>query len=282
MTLSQEHLQAPAEVLEESPPRAMAESVIEPVTGFSLPPPSIFSSNADLIYFLARRDVVARYKQTKFGLLWVVIQPALMAVVFSIFLGGIARVPTGDDVPYPVFAITGLTLWIAFTMVLTRSSTSVVDGIALVSKVFFPRILIPIASSLAPVVDFVLAFAVAVISMLIFGVIPSPRIILTPIPVGLTVLLAVGMGLWFSALNVRYRDVGTGVQVIVQLGLFVTPIIYPASLVPERLHYLYALNPLVGIFELYRWAVLPEAGGPGFAVVYSTLCTLVLLVTGAA
>lgn len=258
------------------------ERVIEPVRGFTLPSLRLFTGNADLIYFLARRDVAARYKQTAVGFLWVAIQPALMAVVFSLFLGGVAKVPSGDDVPYPVFAITGLTLWVAFTMVLTRASISVVESINLVSKVYFPRILIPTAASVAPIVDFVIAFMVALVVTLVYGEPLSPRVLLVPFAVALIVALALGAGLWASALNVRYHDVTVLVPFIVQVGLFVTPIIYPAKLVPSNFQALYALNPLVGVFEAYRWMLFPGAQAPGLALAYSTGMATLLLLTGAA
>lgn len=265
-----------------APSAATEVRLIEPVRGFSIPGPRMLIRNADLLYFLGRRDVAVRYKQTAIGLLWVVIQPAILAVVFSVFLNGVAKVPSGAGVPYPVFAVTGLTLWIAFTMILSRTSNSVVESINLVSKVFFPRILIPIAATLAPLVDFVLAFFLSVVLMFLFGITPSPRIFLVFIPAAIMVGLALGTGLWFAALNVRYRDVAVAVPAIVQVGLFVTPIIYPANLVPDNLRNVYALNPLVGTFESFRYALFPGAATPGLTVVYSAIAAVVLLVTGAA
>ena len=272
----------PSDVSRAAEPDQRAETIIGPRQGFSLPSLSLFVANRDLLYFLLKRDVTGRYKQTKLGLFWVVLQPAAAALVFSVFLGGIARVPSGADVPYPVFAITGLTLWIMFTMALARCSSSIVENMNIVSKVFFPRILLPVAAVLAPIVDFFLALAVAIVVMLIYGVAPSPRIVLVAVPLSLAITLAAGAGLWFAALNVKYRDVAAGVPVIIQLGLFITPIIYPASLVPADLQKIYALNPLVGIFELYRWTLFSGAASPGLALIYSTIVAVVLLVSGAA
>jgi lipopolysaccharide transport system permease protein len=218
----------------------------------------------ELIYFLARRDVTIRYKQSVVGIAWAVIQPVLLAVVFSVFLGLLAKVPSDYGAPYPVFAVAGLVVWIFFSQALLRASESAVTSGGLISKVWFPRIVIPIAAVLPPTLDFAIAVVVVLASMLIYGVAPAPGIVLLPLIVPLVVVTALGFGVWLAALNVRYRDVSVLVPFVVQLGLFVTPVIYPYSLVPEHLQPLYALNPVVGILELYRWMLFPEAPFEGW------------------
>jgi lipopolysaccharide transport system permease protein len=256
------------------------QRVIEPVRGVMAPPIRHLAHYGDLLYFLARRDVAVRYKQTAVGIAWTVLQPVLFALIFSLFLGELAKVPSGNAVPYPVFAVTGLTLWIFFTSVLVRTSDSLVSSAGLLSKVYFPRLILPLAAALPPLVDFTLAFVVALITMVAFGVIPAPMVVLVLIPLLLALTLALGAGLWMSALNVRYRDVGLLVPVIIQAGLFVTPIIYPASLVPSGLRALYSINPLVGIFELYRWTIFTEAPFPVFSLVVSIAVAAALLLSG--
>lgn len=235
----------------------------------------------ELIYFLARRDVSIRYKQSAIGIAWAVLQPVLLAVVFSVFLGLLAKVPSDYGVPYPVFAVAGLVLWLYFSLALARSADSAVASANLISKVWFPRIILPVAAVLPPTLDFVIAVLVVLASMAIYGVAPSPFIVLVPLMVPLILATALGFGIWFAALNVKYRDIGVAIPFVLQVGLFVTPIIYPYSLVPSHLHALYAINPMVGILELYRWMLFPDAPFPGWLAVVPIAIAAVTLVTGA-
>lgn len=256
-------------------------TIIEPVGGFSLPPLGELWRYRDLLYILVRRDVSVRYRQSAVGLVWVLLQPLLLAVVFSVFLGLLAKVPSGSDVPYPVYAITGMVLWLFFANGLTRVSDSVVAGADLISKVYFPRIIIPLAAALSPSVDFALGAVVAIGATLVYGVVPPLQILLVPLMVPFVVLLVLGFGLFLSAIAVRYRDIAIVVPFLMQVGLFVTPIVYPLSIIPGHLHWLYAINPMVGVLELWRWMLFPHAGWPGWIVAVPLVAGPVLAVAGA-
>lgn len=234
----------------------------------------------ELIYFLARRDVSIRYKESAIGIAWAVLQPVLLAIVFSVFLGLLAKVPSDHGVPYPVFALAGLVLWMFFSQALARASDSAVVSGPLISKVWFPRIVIPVAAALPPTLDFVIAVLVVIGSMLVYGVSPSPALLLVPLIVPLVLATALGLGVWLAALNVRYRDVNVAVPFLIQVGLFVTPIIYPLALVPDGAQPFYALNPMVGVLELYRWMLFAEAPFPGWAVLLPLAVVPVALVAG--
>jgi lipopolysaccharide transport system permease protein len=234
----------------------------------------------ELIYFLARRDVSIRYKQSAIGVAWAVLQPVLLALVFSVFLGLLAKVPSDYGVPYPVFAVAGLVLWLYFSLALARSADSAVASANLISKIWFPRIILPVAAVLPPTLDFVIAAVVVLASMAIYGVAPSPFVVLLPLIVPLVLATALGFGIWFAALNVKYRDVGVAIPFLIQVGLFVTPIIYPYSLVPASVRGLYALNPMVGVLELYRWMLFPNAPFPGWLAAVPIVIAAIALATG--
>ncbi len=234
----------------------------------------------ELVYFLAHRDVSIRYKQSAIGIAWAVLQPVLLALVFSVFLGLLAKVPSDYGVPYPVFAVAGLVVWMFFSLGLSRAADSAVASANLISKVWFPRIVIPVAAVLPPTLDFLIALVVVVGAMLIYGVALSPTMLLVPLIVPLVLVTALGFGVWLAALNVRYRDVSVAVPFVIQLGLFVTPVIYPFSLVPANLQALYALNPMVGILELYRWMLFAEAPFPGWLIAVPLVMGPIALVTG--
>jgi lipopolysaccharide transport system permease protein len=234
----------------------------------------------ELIYFLARRDVSIRYKESVIGIAWAVLQPVLLAIVFSVFLGLLAKVPSDHGVPYPVFALAGLVLWMFFAEALARASNSAVVSGPLISKVWFPRIVIPVAAALPPTLDFIIAALVVIVGMLIYSVSPSPALLLLPLIVPLVLVTALGFGIWLAALNVRYRDVNVAVPFLLQVGLFVTPIIYPFALVPEAAKPFYALNPMVGVLELYRWMLFADAPFPGLVVLLPVIVVPVAVVAG--
>jgi lipopolysaccharide transport system permease protein len=209
----------------------------------------------DLLYFLVRRDLSVRYKQTVLGVLWAVLQPLLTMVVFSVFLGNLAGVPS-DGVPYPVFAYLGLLPWTYFSSAVTRGATSLVGHQNLLGKVYFPRVLIPLGAVLSALVDFVVAAAILVALMLYFGMVPAASgALLVPLSF-LTALLALGVGMWLAALNVRYRDVQHATPFLMQIWMFATPVVYPNSLVPEEYRAWFHLNPMAGIIAAFRAAVL--------------------------
>jgi lipopolysaccharide transport system permease protein len=207
----------------------------------------------DLFYILTLRDIKVRYKQTLLGATWAIIQPLFTMIIFSLFFGRLAGMPS-DGVPYPLFAFAGLLPWTFFSNAVTNSGNSLVGSANLITKVYFPRMIIPMAAVASGLLDFVIAFGMLIVLMLWYGVMPTVSILLLPVLVVLTSLLAIGCGMWMSALNVKYRDIRYALPFLIQLGLFVTPIIYPLSMVPEKWRWLLMLNPLTGQIEAYRSA----------------------------
>src|SRR6266536_6530585 len=205
----------------------------------------------ELLYFLTWRDVKARYKQTAFGAAWAVIQPLFTLILFSIFFGKFARLPS-DGIPYPLFAYAALMPWTFFSNAVNRSGNSLVGSANLITKVYFPRMIIPGAAVAAGLVDFAIAFVILVGLMIYYGVMVTWSILMFPVVVLLTTLLALGLGMWLSALNVKYRDVRFALPFLIQLWMFVSPVIYPSSFLPARLRPLLWLNPMTGIIEGYR------------------------------
>ena len=235
----------------------------------------------ELLYFLTWRDIKVRYKQSVLGIAWAIIQPLTTMIIFSVIFGQLARLPS-DGVPYPVFSYTALLPWNLFAGALTRSTTSVVGSANLVKKVYFPRLVIPLASTLAVLVDFVVAFVILVGLMLYYGFAPTLTTLTLPLFTLLALATALAVGLWLSALNAQYRDVGHAIPFLVQAWMYASPVAYAASLIPERWRTLYALNPMVGVIEGFRWALLGTGQGPGSMLVVSSVVTLLLLVSGAA
>jgi len=240
----------------------------------------------ELLYFLVWRDVKVRYKQTILGAAWAILQPLLTMVVFTVFFGGLAKVGS-DGLPYPIFSFAGLLPWTFFAQGLTQSSGSIISDSTLITKVFFPRLVIPIASVLAPIVDFVVAFTVLLGMMAWYRIWPSAAILWLPPLLLLATVTALGVGLWLSALSVEYRDVRFVVPFFVQIWLFVTPVIYPASKVTAKLEqlglpgWLYGLNPMAGVVEGFRWALLGTGTLRGSVLLASAVVAGLLLVSGA-
>jgi len=233
----------------------------------------------ELLFFLVWRDIKVRYKQTLLGAAWAVLQPFLTMVVFSIFFGWLAGLPS-DDLPYPLFTYAGLLPWQLFAYTLTESSNSLVNNQRLIAKVYFPRLVVPISAALSGLVDFGISFLVLLGMMLFYGTPLSARILFLPFLIFLTLLSALALGLWLAALNVQYRDVRYIIPFIVQLGFFLTPIAYSASLVPTSLQPLYALNPMVGVVTGFRWALLGSEAPAGMLVLVSTVVAFLLLAGG--
>jgi lipopolysaccharide transport system permease protein len=234
----------------------------------------------ELLYFLVWRDIKVRYKQTALGAAWAIIQPFFTMVVFSIFFGRLAGIPS-DGVPYPVFAFAALVPWTFFANGLTQSANSLVIDQNLIKKVYFPRLAIPTATVLAGVVDFVLAFLVLLGMMLYYGITPTANVVWLPPLLLLALVTSLGVGLWFAALNVQYRDVRYVVPFLVQFWLFATPIAYPSSLLEAPWRTLYAINPMVGVVEGFRWALLGTETAPGPMIGVSAAAALAILVGGA-
>ena len=234
----------------------------------------------ELLYFLVWRDIKVRYKQTALGATWAIIQPVMTMVVFSLFFGHLAKMPS-DGVPYPIFSFAALVPWSFFANGLSQASNSLVGSSNLITKVYFPRLIIPLASAFSGVVDFLIAFVVLIGMMLYYGIVPTLNIFWLPLFVLLAMVTSLGVGLWLSALNVEYRDVRYIVPFITQFWLFVTPIAYPSSLLPEPWRTLYGLNPMVGVVEGFRWALLGTNTVPGPMVAVSSAAAILILVTGA-
>jgi lipopolysaccharide transport system permease protein len=233
----------------------------------------------ELLYFLVWRDVKVRYRQTVLGAAWAILQPLLGMVVFSLFFGRLAGVPS-EGVPYPIFSYTALVPWQFFANGVTQSANSLVGSAGLLTKVYFPRLVIPSSSILSGVVDFLLAFLVLLGMMLFYGIAPTANAIWLPLLLLLALVTSLGVGIWLAALNVEYRDVRYVVPFLLQLWLFATPVVYPSSLVPEAWRAIYALNPMVGVVEGFRWALLGTATAPGPMVFVSALAAFVIFVGG--
>ena len=232
----------------------------------------------ELLYFLTWRNIKVRYKQTVLGAAWAVLQPFFTMVVFSIFFGRLAQVPS-DGIPYPIFAYCALVPWSYFAGALDRAGNSLVGSANLITKVYFPRLAIPISAVLAGLLDLAIAFVVLLGMMLYYGIVPTAAVLTLPLFLLLAVATALAVGLWLSALNVQYRDVRYTIPFLTQFWLFATPIAYSSSLVPERWRALYGLNPMAGVVEGFRWALLgKEPPGPLIAV--SAIVVILLLVGG--
>lgn len=233
----------------------------------------------ELLYFLVWRDLKVRYKQTILGVAWAIIQPFCTMIVFTVVFGQMMKVPS-QGVPYPIFSYSGLLPWSYFSSAMSRSGASLVSSANLITKVYFPRLVIPIAAAGAGLVDFAIAFTILVGMMLFYGIMPTAAIITLPAFLLLSLATALSMGLWLSALNVRYRDVGYVIPFLAQTWLWATPVAYPTSLVPERWQALYSLNPMAGVVEGFRWALLGSEGVPGPMLAISALAVVLVLVSG--
>jgi lipopolysaccharide transport system permease protein len=234
----------------------------------------------ELLYFLTWRDIKVRYKQTVLGAAWAIIQPFFTMVVFSLFFGSLAKIPS-DGVPYPIFSYTALVPWAFFASGLVQSSDSLVSNANLIKKIYFPRLVVPVAGVLAPVVDFVLAFIVLLGMMLVYGIIPTVNVIWLPLLLVLAFVTSLGTGLWLSAMNVQFRDVKYTIPFLTQFWMFATPIAYPSSLIEnDWLRMIYGLNPMTGVIEGFRWALLDTNTVPSLVLAVSALAALGLLVSG--
>lgn len=234
----------------------------------------------ELLYFLCWRDIKVRYKQTALGAAWAIIQPFFTMVVFSLFFGRLAQIPS-DGIPYPLFTYAALVPWSFFAHSLSSSSNSLVDSANLLRKVYFPRLAIPLATVLSGVIDFAIAFVVLLGMMFLYGRTPTANSLWLPLLLLLALTTALGVGLWLSALNVQYRDVRYTIPFLTQFWLFATPIAYPSSLLSEPWRTLYGINPMVGVVEGFRWALLGTATAPGPIILVSALAAVGLLVSGA-
>lgn len=263
----------------ESPERPVVVR-IQPSTGWAPLELGELWRYRELLYFLIWRDVKVRYKQTFLGVGWAILQPVATMIVFSLFFGGLAGVPS-DGIPYPLFSFAALVPWTFFAQGLLQSANSLVTNQNLITKVWFPRLAIPVSTVLAGAVDFALAFLVLLGLMLYYGITPTVQVVWLPLLLLLALISSLGVGLWLSALNVQFRDVRYLVPFITQLWLFATPIAYPGSLLEEPWRTLYGINPMAGVVEGFRWALLGTDTAPGPMLAVSTAVALALLASGA-
>lgn len=252
--------------------------VIQPSKGlFQLDLGSVWNSR-ELLYFLVWRDVLTRYKQTAIGATWVVIQPLINMILFTLIFSRLAKMPS-DGIPYPVFVFSALLPWSYFAQALARTSSSVVGSSNLVTKIYFPRLLIPIAASFAPVIDLIFSFLVLLVLMAWYKIVPTWGLLSLPLFLGLAIMTALAVGLWSSALNVRYRDVGSIIPFVAQIWMYASPVAYPVSMVPEKWRLLYSLNPMVGVIEGFRWALIGNKS-PDFIIMSISAIVVAFLLFG--
>ena len=233
----------------------------------------------ELIYFLTWRDLKVRYKQTALGAGWAILQPVLSMIVFSIFFGGLLNVDSGD-VPYPIFSYAAILPWGVFAKGLNDTGRSLVSNRAMLTKIYFPRMVIPLASVFSSLADFLIAFVVMLGLMFYYQIAPTSNIWTLPLFLLLAVITALGVGLWLSAMNVLYRDIGYMIPYITQLWFYLTPIVYSASEVPEEWQFFYALNPMVGVVEGFRWALLGTSDAPSPMIGVSAVIALIVFISG--
>jgi lipopolysaccharide transport system permease protein len=233
----------------------------------------------ELLYFLAWREIKVRYKQTALGAVWAILQPLLIMVIFTVVFGNFAKIPS-DGLPYPLFAYTALLPWEYFSQAISRSGVSLVSDANLIRKIYFPRLIIPLAAVVTPLVDFFLSFLILLGMMVWFRVMPTWGLMALPLFLLLALLTALSAGLWLSALNVRYRDVRYTIPFLTQIWMYASPIAYPVSLIPEKWRLLYSLNPIAGVVEGFRWALLGKES-PDFRIMaVSAAAVLVILLGG--
>lgn len=232
----------------------------------------------ELIYSFTLRDIKIRYKQTALGFLWAFIQPLFMMVIFTVFFGRLAKIPS-DGVPYPLFVLAALLPWTLFAEGLTRSTMSMVSNASIMTKVYFPRLIMPISGILSPLVDLAVSLSIIVIMMAYYGFVPTLNIVFLPLFILLALATSLGVGLWLSALNVQYRDFQYTIPFIIQLWMFASPVVYPASLLPESMRFLYGMNPMAGVIEGFRWALLGTTP-PSEMIAVSIVIVVLMLVTG--
>lgn len=252
---------------------------IKPKKGWQLVDFKELKQYRDLFYFLVVRDIKVKYKQTVLGGLWAIIQPFFAMVVFTLFFGKLAKMPS-DGVPYPIFNYTAMVAWTYFATSITGAGNSLIGNTNLISKVYFPRLIIPLSPGLAGLLDFFIAFIVLIGMMFYFHIYPTVMILLVPFLVLLMMLTASGVGMFLAALNAKYRDIRYTITFLVQLWMFASPIVYPASLVPEKYRLIYALNPMTGVIEGFRSALLGTVAFPTSMILISVIVSSILFILG--
>jgi lipopolysaccharide transport system permease protein len=233
----------------------------------------------ELVYTFAMRDIKVRYKQTALGAAWAVIQPFMMMVVFTIFFGNLAKIPS-EGIPYPLFSYAALLPWTLFSEGITRSTNSMITNANIMTKVYFPRLVMPISGILSPLIDFMIAFIILIAMMLYYGFVPTINIVWLPVFILLALMTSLGVGLWLSAFNVQYRDFQYTLPFLIQLWLFASPVVYPSTLLPDSYRWIYGLNPMAGVIEGFRWTLL-GTNPPSTMIAFSFVIVMVVLISGA-
>jgi len=254
--------------------------IIKPKKGWQLIDFKELKEYRDLFYFLVVRDIKVRYKQTVLGGLWAIIQPFFMMIVFTLFFGNLAKVPS-DGIPYPIFNYSAMVAWIYFANSITSSGNSLVAESALVTKVYFPRMIAPLAPTLAFLLDFCIAFVILIAMMVYYGIYPTVMVLFLPLLVILMMFTASGVGMFLAALNANYRDIRYTITFLVQFWMFASPVVYPVSMIPEKYHLIYAINPMTGVIEGFRSALLGTVAFPTQMLLVSTLVSIIVFIAGA-
>ena len=252
--------------------------VIRSGKGFSTQDLVVLWEFRELFYFLVWRDVKIRYKQTVIGAAWAIIQPVMTMVIFTVIFGNFAKIPS-DGLPYAVFSYTALLPWNYFSQAITRSGDSLVGDSNLIKKVYFPRLMIPLAAVASPLVDFFVSFLVLLVMLAWFGITPGWGVLVLPVLVVLAFMTALAVGLWLSPLNARYRDIRYTIPFLVQLWMYASPVVYSVSIVPEKWRLIFSLNPLAGVIEGFRWALLGK-GNPAIGAIMISACVVLLVLLG--
>jgi lipopolysaccharide transport system permease protein len=286
--LTTEDAEAPDPIRNEGGSRQPAGPPDDRVAAVRIEPASSFLdlrlreawSYRELLYFFMWRDVKVRYKQTVIGVAWVVLQPLLSMGVFTLFFGRLAKLPS-DGLPYPLFYFAALAPWTYFSTALSSATNVVVDNQRIITKVYFPRLILPLSSVFSGLVDFLIALVVLIVMVVGYGLRPGPEVLWLPFLLLLAVGTALGVGLWLSALNALYRDVRYVVPFLMQFWLLASPVAYPSSLVPAKWQWLYGLNPMAGVIEGFRWALTGHGQGPGRLLLASAAAVALLLAGGA-
>lgn len=232
----------------------------------------------ELLWMLAYRDYRVRYAQTVLGFLWAVIQPLLTLIIFILVFNKAAKVETGE-IPYPVFAMTGMWAWSYFSYVMMQAGQSIIGAQALITKVYFPRLIIPLSKSIVGLIDFIIAFVMLVVLMIYFRFVPSINLLALPLVILAVIMLSLGVGIWLSALSIRFRDIQYIIPFLVQIGMYVTPVAYPSSRIPSEYLTWYYLNPMAGVIDGFRWAVLKTPLPEFQFLIYSTLVTFIIFIS---
>ena len=268
-----------------SPPKTRVQEMniqtrIEPKTGWQLIDIKELYKYKDLFYFLVWRDIKVLYKQTILGFAWAIIRPVFSMIVFSIVFGKMAKIPS-DGIPYPIFSFAALVPWTYFATSLTQSTQSLVTSANMLSKVYFPRLIIPMTPVLACLVDFAIAFCILVIMMFWYGIVPSANVLYLPLLILLMMLTASGIGMWLSALAIQYRDIKHAIQFLVQLLMYIAPVVWPVALMPDKYRLLYGLYPMAGVIEGFRSSILGTNPMPWDLIITGAVTSILLAISGA-